>query len=287
MRKITVLVLLLCCIFLSAAEKVVIQRSADSDIQSIVAEDDFLIIRSKGNIYTFKLSELLKDKTLQATRSVPKTLQEAFKYNRKWFFFNKISSKRNRLCYLNNKKKSYKVFKQGDLLERVLYKNKYYARDLDKNIFRPDWEIKKDFSPHFIPATQYLEALDDAIRSLQMKIKLLELKIPMALSLFETTRRRYNAFLTVNNITIVKRDRKGNITTIESNGKYSRKIKKELTILYENLKKEEEEFKRLTESFSSSFDKLEKLFELKKKLDASYRKYVLKQNVTIPIKICF
>jgi len=289
MKKSIVLVLLSCCAFLYGSEKVVIERSIDSGIESIAVENDFLIIRNKGKAYTFKIPDLLKDKSLQSKlqKTVPKNIEEAFKYNSKWFFFNKISSKRNRLCYLNNKKKSYKVFKQGDLLERVLYKNKYYARDLDKNIFRPDWEIKKDFSPHFIPAKQYLEALYRKIRLLQIKTKVLEFKIPMTLSLFNTTRRRYNVFLTINNITVVTKDRKGNITIKSSNGKYSKKIKRELKLLYDNLKQEEDELKRLTESFSHSGEELDRLFKLKEKLEFLYRKYVLKENVTSPVNICF
>jgi len=49
------------------------------------------------------------------------------------------------------------------LLERVLYKEKYYARDLDKKIYEPHWEVKKDFSAHLIPSKQYIEYLANNI----------------------------------------------------------------------------------------------------------------------------
>jgi hypothetical protein len=285
-KRFIILSLLSYCAFLSGAEKIAIQRSTDSDIQSIVIEKDFLLIKNKDKIYTFKLSELLKDKTVQTTRPTPKNLKEAFKYNGEWFFFNGLKNRRNRLCRF--KKGGYKVFKKGDLLQRVLYKGKYYARDIEKNIYLPDWEIKKDFSPHFIPARQYLEALDNTIRALQINIKATELKIPLALAQFNAIQKRYNIFLTINNITIKKIDKNGNITIKESNGQYSKKIKKELKLMYLKLKKEEEDIESLISSFKSSGEKLQKLFKLKQRLEAFYKKYALNQkDVYLPVDICF
>jgi len=289
MKKSIVLVLLSCCIFLYGSEKVVIERSADSGIESIAVENDFLIIRNKGKAYTFKISDLLKDKTEQTTRSAPKTLQEAFKYNSKWFFFNVVKSRRNRLCYLNNKKKKYKVFKQGDLFKRVLYKNKYYARSLNKYIFRPDWEIKNDFSTHFIPARQYIKALENKIRLLKIKIETIEVKIPTALLLFKSAVRSYNLFLIINSIKIT--DTKNDSDAKDKSVKHSKKTKKELQVLHQEIEKRENELKSLMESLDPTKDELHKLQEIKRKLDALYQKYVINNSneppKIIPENICF
>jgi hypothetical protein len=289
-KKIIILSLLSCGTFLSGAEKIAIQRSADSDIQSIVIEKDSLIIKSKGKTYTFKLSDLLKDKTVQTPKPVPKNLKEAFKYNGEWYFFNALNNRRNRLCYLNNKIKSYKVFKKGDLLERVLYKGKYYARDLDKNIFRPDWEIKKDFSPHLIPAKQYLDALNNRIKSLNDKIeparkaiKVLEDKISVTLAQLHAEQEYYNAFLRENNLTIKRIDKRGYI--IKNSDKYNKKIREKLRFCfqrlqsrYEQMKKQEKELKNSISDLKSSEDELVRLLEFKKKIEPLYKKYVLNQK---------
>ena len=287
MKKIIVLVLLSCCTFLFANEKVVIEREADSEIQSITVEKDVLIIKSKGKTYTFKFSEILKDKSVKATAKVPKNLEEAFAVNGKWFFFNAPRNKRNRFCYLNNKKEAYKVFSEGTLFKRVLYKTKYYARDLNKIIYRPDWEMKTDFSPHLIPAGQYIYALNNAIRTLQRKITAMELEIPLAIAQFNTAQKHYNIFLTVNNITIKKIDKRSNIIIKESNGKYDRKIKKELKLMHQNLEKQKDNMEKLILSLNSSEAEMQKLLKLKEKVDFLYKKHVLKQDVIRPLNIHF
>ncbi len=289
-KRNVILFLFSCCTFLSAAEKVVIERPADSEIQSIVIEEDSFIIKSKGKIYTFKFSDLLKDKSVQAKKPVPKNLEEAFKYNGEWCFFNFIPSKLNRLCYLDNNKNAYKVFKKGDLLERVLYKNKYYARDLSKNMYRPGWEIKQNFSPHLIPAQKYLDALDNKIRLLKIEINTIEEKNSTALFLFKSEQESYNAFLTANNIIIKKIDSKGNIIIKESSGKYSLKVQKELKHRYQQLQKQEEDMKAAISGLESSKDILKILEEFKRKLNVTYQKYVINGSTEIPkppIDICF
>jgi len=84
-KRIMIPALLSCCTFLSGTEA--IQGSANSDIESVVIEKDSLIIKSKGKIYTFKISDLLKDKSIQTQNPVPKNLKEAFKYNGELCFF--------------------------------------------------------------------------------------------------------------------------------------------------------------------------------------------------------
>ncbi len=284
-KKIIVLSLLSCGTFLSGAEKIAIQRSADSEIQSIVIEKDSLIIKSKGKIYTFKLSDLLKDKTVQTPNPVPKNLEDAFKYNGEWYFFNALNNRRNRLCH--TKKQAYKVFKKGDLLQRVLYKGKYYARDINKDIFLPDWEIKKDFSPHLIPAKQYLDALNNRIKSLNVKIeltrkaiKVLEDKISVTLAQLHAEQEYYNAFLRENDLTIKRIDKRGNI--IKNSDKYNKKIREELRLRFQRLqsryrqmKKQEKELKNSISDLKSPEDELVRLLEFKKKIEPLYKKYVL------------
>ena len=284
MKIFAALLFILCCVLLSAAEKVVIERSANSKIQSITVDDDSLTIKSHGKTYKFEFSELLNDKTVQSPKPVPKNLEEAFKYNGEWCFFNVVPSMRNRLCYLSNPKRAYKVFRKGALLQRVLYKKKYYARDLSKNIYRPDWEIKADFSPHLITAKKYLDALANKIRLADLKIKRVEEKIPIALSLLKSKHRSYNSFLRANNIVIRKIDRRGNVIIQESSGRHSSKIKKELQELYEELQKQEKEVKDTNAELESLKISLQQLLEFKRKLDAAYQKYAVNNSKMVPQK---
>lgn len=272
------------CVFLSAAEKVVIERSQDSEIQSIMVNENSLVIKSKGKIYTFELLELLKDKGVQSQNPAPKNLEEAFKYNGEWCFFNFVPAMRNRLCYLSNPKQSYKVFKKGALLQRVLYNNKYYARDLSKNIYRPDWEMKTDFSPHLIPARQYLDALENKIRLANIEIDAIEKNLPMLLTLLKSKQRGYKSFLSANNLVIKKIDHKGNIIIQENSGRYSSKIKKELQQLYQEMQEREEEVKNTTEKLDSLKKSLKQLLEFKRKLDTAYNKYIVNGSKDVPNK---
>jgi len=282
--------LILVCTFLSAADKVVIERPANSEIQSITVDGDYLTIKSHGKTYKFEFSELLKGKSVQFPKPVPKNLEEAFKYNGEWCFFNVVPGMLNRLCYLSNPKKSYKVFKKTTLLQRVLYKNKYYARDLSKNIYRPDWGTKADFSPYLIPAKKYLDALDNKIRQANLEINAIEEKIPLILSLLKSKQRSYKAFLTANNIVIKKIDHKGNVIIQESTGRYSSKIKKELQQLYQQMQEQEEGLKKTTSHLDSLKSSVRKLSELKRRLNAVYQKYAVndsKDEPKKPVKIYF
>ena len=271
MKKIIVLVLLSCCTFLFGAEKVVIERKADSEIQSIVVEKDSLTIKSKGKTYTFKFSELLKDKTVEikAVKTVPKNLSEAFKYNGQWFFFN--ASRR----MFRFKQKGQKIFRRDELLERVLYKNKYYVRDLNKDIFLPDWKIKKDSSQHFIPAKQYIEYLDNQIKSLKTTIIMLERKNFRAKNIIRTYREKYILLLKNNNLTITMLDKNGNIIRKKkTKNQYSSELKFQLRHYYKNIKAEEKDLKSSKKRLKSLKNKLANLQKLKQKVDILYRKYV-------------
>lgn len=292
MKIFPVFLFIACCGLLSASEKVVIERSPDSEIQSITVDEDSLTIKSKGKIYTFEFSELLKDESMQhqkgesvqSSTPAPKNLEEAFKYNGEWCFFNFVPSMRNRLCYLSNPKQSYKVFQKGNLLQRVLYKNKYYARDLNKTIYRPDWEIKADFSPHLVPAKQYLEALDNKIRLENVEIEAIEKKIPMLLALLKSKQRGYKSFMTANNIVIKKIDHKGNVIIQENSGRYSSKIKKELQQLYQEVQEREEEVKNASARLESAKMSLQQMLEFKRKLDTLYQKYAVNGSKDVPKK---
>ena len=110
----------------------------------------------------------------------------------------------------------------------------------------------------------------------------------MTIFAFNTAQKRYNVFLTMNNITISIKDKNGNTVTRESNGKYSSKIRKKLKLLYNALEREEEKIKILTQNFSDLGKELDRLTKLRQKLHLLYRKYVLKQDVDpLPVNIKF
>ena len=269
-----IMFLFLCCAFLSAAEKVVIERLENSEIQSITVNGDSLILKSNGKNYTFKFSELLSGKTVQAKKPVPKNLEEAFKYNSEWCFFNVVPSMRNRLCYMNNAKQSYRVFRRTTLLERVLYKNKYYARDLNKNIYRPDWGTKANFSPYLVPAKQYIKSLDNKIKSLEETTKKIEQKISEDSATVKANREKYIVFLQNNNLATTMIDKNGNIIEKQSSGIYTAKIKSQLRIYYKNIKSLERDIKKSTLNLSRLKSQLSNLIKLKLRSDALYKKYV-------------
>lgn len=280
-RRVIVLSLVSCSTFLYGAEKTTVQNSTNPDIQSIVLEKDNLIIKSKGKIYTFKLSELLKEKTTKLEASkikkpAPKNLKEAFKYNGEWCFFNAPKSKLNRLNYI--KKRGYKVFKEGNLLEKILYKNKYYARDLSKNIYQPIWGMKKDFSPHLIPAKQYIESLDNKIKLLEIDIPKLKQKLSQSQNSVKYELRRYLAFAERHNIKTTITTKNGTTITRESSGKFSSKIKSQLRDYKKSIKKQESNIKNMTRKVKRFEYKLRDLLKFKFKIEALYKQHAINQK---------
>ena len=174
MRKLffVVLVLLSCCIFLSAARK-------------------------KGT-------------------KVPEGLKKAFESSGEWCFFHFPKNSVNRLTYIN--KNRYKICKEGDLFKKILYKNKYYARDSEKNIYKPYWRMKKDFGPHLVPAPQYIKSLNNKEKLLAKTIQESKEKLSKEQAAFETDQRRYNHYLSYKKYKV-------------GHGNYSSMIKSKLNII--------------------------------------------------------
>jgi uncharacterized protein YaiI (UPF0178 family) len=262
----------------------VIERPENSEIQSITVNDDSLTIKSRGKTYKFEFSELLSDKTAQSPKPVPKNLEEAFKYNGEWCFFNFTPGMLNRLCYLSNPKKSYKVFGKGALLQRVLYKNKYYARDLSKNIYRPDWGIKEDFSPYLIPAKKYLDALNNKIHLTQVEINTIEQKISADLLMLKSEQESYDVFLTANSIIIKKIDKRGNIIIKDSSVKHNSNIQKELRNRYQQIQKREEGLKAANSKMEALKKSLKILQQFRQRLEKVYQKYAVNGSKEAPKK---
>jgi hypothetical protein len=269
----TALYLFVCCTFLPAAEKVIIERAADSEIQSIVVEKDILIIRSRGKTYNFKFSELLKDKSIQISKTKkisPKNLKEAFTINGQWCFF-RLSKNNNRLKRIKELK--YDVFHDGDFFQKVLFNEKYYARSLDKKIYEPHWEVKKDFSSHLIPAKIYIKYLDNNIELFKKALQKLELKIPEVANVIKADREKYILFLKNNSLTTVT-EPNGNVTTQQSSGGLpSAKLRRQLRLYYKNIKTQEKNLKYTTRRLRCLKNKLNYTLQLKLKSEASYKKY--------------
>lgn len=243
MRKLLLAVVALFswCVFLSGTE--VMLRSANSNIESIVVEKDNLIIKSKGKTYSFKFSELLKEKTVNAQKSSPQNLEEAFATNGEWGFFHVVKSAINRLQYINNR--NYKVFHDGDMLKRVLYQGKYYARDLNKNTYEPYWTMKKDFSPHFIPVKQYIESLDNEIKLLEKTVPELKQKLSKAEDTLKANKEKYIELLSENNNQTTTIDKNGNIVTEKSSGRYTSEINSQLRHYKKDINDKEKAIKSL------------------------------------------
>ncbi len=257
LKKNAILALFSCCILLSGTE--IIQRSANSDIESIVVEKDNLIIKSKGKTYIFKFSELLKTKNTGAKNPSPQNIKEAFKYNGEWCFFTIPKSKNNRLKYI--KELRYNVFVEGELLERVLYKGKYYARDLNKKIYEPHWEVKKDFSLRLVNAKQYFERLNIREKTLKKTIQKLEQKIPSDKKTIKADREKYIIFLKNNSI-ITKVDNDGNTIGSQGSGLPTAKLRRQLRIYNKNIRNSEKQLKRSIRrlaSFKSQLRRLQRL----------------------------
>ncbi len=269
-KRVMILALLSCCTFLSGTE--VILHSTDSDIESIVVEKDNLIIKSKGKTYTFKFSELLKTKNTEAKNPSPQNIKEAFKYNGEWCFFTIPKSKNNRLKYI--KELRYNVFGEGELLERVLYKGKYYARDLNKKIYEPHWEVKKDFSLCLINAKQYFEYLNIREKTLKETIQKLEQKMPNDEKAIKADREKYIIFLKDNSITTTMINKNGSIITSQGSAGPSAKLRKQLRIYYKNIRNSEKLLKYSMRRLAAFKSKLRSLQRLQCQTKALYTQYV-------------
>lgn len=104
-----------------------------------------------------------------------KKLEGAFSKKGQWCFFTTEKSKTNRITYVD--KNAYKICREGDLFKKILYKDKYYAMDLNKNIYRPHWQMEQNFNSHLIPAPKYIKSLNSKLKSSKKSIKELKQKI--------------------------------------------------------------------------------------------------------------
>jgi hypothetical protein len=191
---------------------------------------------------------------------VPEDLKKEFNSNGEWCFFYAPKSARNRLKYFT--KNYYKIFHEGDLLEKVLYKNKYYARDLSKNIYKPHWEMKKDFSPHFIPAKQYIDSLNGKIKLLEKAIQESKQKLSNAQATLKADQKRYNHYL------CYKKYKTGR-------GKFSSVIKSKLRYYKKLVKNEENDIKTFARNLKNSENRLRDTKKFKVKTEALYKQYVI------------
>jgi hypothetical protein len=191
---------------------------------------------------------------------VPENLKKEFNSNGEWCFFCAPKLARNRLRYFT--KNSYKIFHEGDLLEKVLYKKKYYARDLSKNIYKPHWEMKKDLSKHLIPAKQYIDSLNDKIKLLEKTVQESKQKLSTAQNTLKADQKRYDHYL------CYKKYKAGR-------GKFSSVIKSKLRYYKKLVKKEEKGLKKLAGHLKSSKNKLRDTKKFKVKTEALYKQYVI------------
>ena len=256
-----------------AAGKLILEGPAGSNIESIEIEKDNLLLKSKGKTYTFKFSELIKDKIAPTAKISPKNLDEALKYNGEWYFFKQKRKSLNVLKYAE--KSGFKTLKNGDLLKRVQYKGKYYARDLENNIYLPHREIKSDFSPHLVPAKAYIKYIDDAVKQLEQRIKEAEYKVTDTENTVRYYREQYITFLTKNNLTTSMIDQNGNVVTSGSSGRFTGKLKSELRRYCKDLKEREKVMKASVNNLDVLKSSLRSGQRLQKKIHDLYIQYVI------------
>lgn len=261
-------------LYASAQESVTIVRPKGSEIESITVKGNDLILKSKNRKYQFKLTELIDrpEFKMKVKKVIPKSVDEAFKYYGKWYFFNAPKNLRCRLNYRH--KPGYKTFKEGELLQRTFFKGKYYARDLDKTTYVPTFEIKNDFRPHLIPANDYVKQVADHIKAIKDKIAELKKDIPKAEIALKADHNFYLEMLTKNNLTIESIDKKGNIIKSGSTGEYSSKIRKELRNCYKDLKKKGKAIKAAQQTLVLLKNNLAHALDFQKKIKILYDKHV-------------
>jgi hypothetical protein len=185
-------------------------------------------------------------------------LEKAFKANGEWCFFTIPKSSSNRMTYFN--KNRYKICKEGDLFKKVIYKNKYYARDLKNNIYKPHWQMKKDFSTQLIPAEKYTKFLDNKIKSSEKTIKDLKQKVSEGQIKLDYNEERYNHYKSYRKYKVGYRN-------------YSSVIKSKLKYYKKTLKQQQDIMKKLTRNLNNSEKKLKTQQTSKTKAETLYKKY--------------
>ncbi len=266
MRFLVAAVIMLLITVVSASEKVEITRPESSKIQKIIIDDDILSLKTKDKIYTFKLSDLVKQ---------PNNPQTS-KSTKDWCFFVEKKGNSNNFQYVGMNRR--KVFHTGDLVVRFKKNNKFYVRDLDNNIFAPTWEVSKDFSSHLVPAPKFIDHLNNKINSTQQQIHSITRDLSNNEKKMKQERERYISYLQTNNIdetTIT--DSKGRIISIKNSGKYDSKIRKQLREFYNSLRDLERENNKLKDHLNSLSSQLNSLSKFKKKIDMRYTANVLSQ----------
>lgn len=127
---------------------------------------------------------------LHGAEKLDKTkLGEMFTKNGQWCFFTTQDSKYNRLTYVDKNK--YKICKEGDLFKKISYKGKDYARDLNKQIYRPHWQMKEGFNSHLIPVKKYIRLLDNKIKSTKKDIQKSKLEVSKTQRSLEYSQKKY------------------------------------------------------------------------------------------------
>ena len=191
---------------------------------------------------------------------VPEGLKTEFDSKGEWCFFTIPKSGANRLAYFDKNK--YKLFKEGDLLKKVSYEDKYYARDLSKKIYKPYWGMEKDFSTHLVSAKQYINSLDNKIKSSKATIKDLKQKIADGEVKLDYNKERYNHYKSY------KKYR-------SYSNNYRSVIKSKLKYYKKTLKQQKSVMKKLTGNLRRSKTKLQDTLKFKTKTETLYKKYVI------------
>jgi len=187
-------------------------------------------------------------------------LQKAFKAKGKWCFFTTAQkSIRNRLTYFN--KNTYKICKEGDLFKKVLYKDKYYASDLNNNIYKPHWQMKQDFGEHLVPAKKYIVSLNNKIKSSKKAVGGLGQKSSKKQKELDYSKKRYDFF------SEYKKYKTGY-------GRYGSKIKAKVKYFKKAIKEQEDSMEELTKQLNDSKNELQKNEEFKVKVYNLYKQHV-------------
>lgn len=198
-----------------------------------------------------------------AQLKVHKELEAAFEANGQWCFFKELESKYNRLTYVD--KNQYKVCKEGDLFQKIMYKKQYYARDLDKNIYKPHWQMKKDFGPHLVPADKYIESLNNKINLLGETVSKTKQKLSSEKNELKSEQNKYDRWL-------------GRKKYKAGYGNFSKEVKTKLKYYKKRVEQKESEIEKLTGNLEKSENSLKELRNSKTQAETLYKKYAAGKN---------
>ena len=198
-----------------------------------------------------------------------KELEAAFEANGQWCFFKALKSKYNRLTYVD--KNQYKVCKEGELLQKVKYNNKYYARDLNRNIYKPHWQMKKDFGPHLLPADKYIDSLNNKINLLGETILKSKKKLSSDQKALKYEQKKYNKWLGY------KKYKTGH-------GSFSKKVKAKLKDYKKSIEQKQDDIEKLTSNLKKTENELKEFKKSKTQAEALYKKYAAGKNATLATK---